>query len=181
MASTITGLEVSTWTTVASRDVGLVVWSVALDNVGQLEAANGRLAESGEYGDWVDAHDHLFDGTTEDSLIQVMHSAIDPQRSVNVVFISTAVCANGKMAAAMQAGVEFAETITKISGLPTSFATTVTGAYGGVVWLGGAENMSEMEHGLSALNTDPSFVALVDQHGASFQPGTDVAWYQRLS
>jgi hypothetical protein len=42
------------------------------------------------------------------------------------------------------------------------------------------ENLAEMERFLTAVDADPSFVALVDHHSSCFVPGTASAWYQRL-
>jgi hypothetical protein len=94
--------------------------------------------------------------------------------------VTTALCANGKVAAGMAAGVEIAETATKITGIPVSFGALETGPFGGVVWFAGAESMRETEEATAALATDPSWVQLVDSHGATFQTGAESAWYQRL-
>lgn len=180
MASTITGLDISTWMTFASREVGLISWSAMFDGLDDLAAATQKLAESGEYGDWIDAHDTLFEGPAEDGLIQLLHGAPDPGRTVNFVSVTTAVCVNGKLSAAMAAGVEFAELASKITAPPTIFGVSRTGLYGGVVWLSAGETLGELEQGEAALAADPSWVQLLDQHGPLFGPGVENIWHQRL-
>ncbi len=180
MASDITGIDISTWASLWSRENGLIVWSATIESLSELEVAEEKLAASAEFGDWLDAHDKLFDGPTTDSLVQVVHGAPDSERTVNVAVVTNAVGANGKMAAAMAAGVELADATTKVTGIPTMFATNVTGLYGGAVWISGNENLGEMEKAITALNADSSFAALVDQHAPSFQAGTETTWYRRL-
>jgi hypothetical protein len=180
MASTITGFDISAWMTVASRDVGLISWSAMFESLDDLAAANQKLAESSEYGDWIDAHDALFEGRAEDGLSQLVHGAPDPERTVNFVSATTAVCVNGKLSAAMAAGVEFAELASKITAPPTIFAAYRTGLYGGVMWLSAGETLGELEQGEAALSADPAWVQLLDQHGPLFGPGVETALFQRL-
>jgi hypothetical protein len=180
MASTITGLDVSTWMTFASREVGLISWTAMFDRLDDLAAATQKLAESSEYGDWIDAHDKLYDGPSTDGLIQMVHGAPDPERTVNFVSATTAVCVNGKLSAAMAAGVEFAELATKITAPPTVFAASRTGPYGGVAWISAGETLGELERGQEALAADPSWVQLLDQHGSLYGPDVETTLYQRL-
>jgi hypothetical protein len=180
MATTITGLDVSAWMTFASREVGLVSWSAIFGGLDELAAATQKLSESSEYGDWVDAHDTLFEGPTEDSLIRLVHGAPDPDRTVNFVTATSAVCVNGKLGAAMAAGVELAELASKIASPPTILGVSRTGLFGGLVWLSAGETLAELEQADAALWSDPSWAQLVDQHGPLFEPGVETAWFQRL-
>ncbi len=178
--SSIAELDVSTWMTLASPAVGRITWSAMFDSVQQLVTVNQKLADSSDYGDWVDANDKLFDGPSEDALIQLVHGAPDPARTVNFVTATTAVCANGKLSAAMAAGVEVAEAATKISNIPTLFGAGQTGLYGSVVWLAAAETMGELEQGTAALAADPSWAQRLDEVGPLYQPGVETTWHQRL-
>jgi hypothetical protein len=177
----ITGMELSVWTTIASPDVGLISWSAMFDHLDDLATANQKLGESAEWGDWIENNDTLYEGPSEDSLIQLVHGTPDPERTVNFVSVTTAVCANGKLGAGIAAGIELAEAATKITDTPIIFGVAQTGLYGRVVWFAGAESMRETEEAEAALLGDPSWVQLVDQHGSSFQAGGESAWYQRLS
>jgi len=181
MVTSITGLEVSAWSTVASPDAGLIVWSVILESLADLDAANQKLAASQEFGDWLDAHDKLWDGRPRDYLAEIVHGGPDPDRPSNVVFASVGVCAVGNAAPAMAAGIELAEAVSKITGVPTSFGSAVTGPEGGVLWFGAVANLGELEQGRAALNADPSWIELVDRHGPLFQPGSELVLYQRLA
>jgi hypothetical protein len=180
LVKNISGMDFSVWTTFASPDVGRLVWSAMFEHLDDLQAAGQTLGESVEWNDWIESSDALYDGPSEDSLIHIVHGAPDPDRTVNFVAVTTALCANGKVAAGMAAGVEIAETATKITGIPVSFGALETGPFGGVVWFSGAESMRETEEATAALATDPSWVQLVDSHGATFQTGAGSAWYQRL-
>jgi hypothetical protein len=181
LVNNITGMEFSVWTTFASPDVGRLVWSAMFEHLEDFQVAGQKLGESDEWNDWIENSDKLYEGPAEDALIQLVHGTPDPERTVNFVAVTTAVCANGKLGAGMAAGIEVAETATKITGTPVIFGAARTGPYGGVVWFGGAESMRETEEVEAALFADPSWVQLVDQNGSSFQAGAETAWYQRLS
>jgi hypothetical protein len=181
MASTITGLDVGAWMTIASPDVARVNWSAMFENLDELQTATEKLAASTDYGDWVDAHDNLYDGPTEDALVQIVHGAPDPERTVNYVAGVETVCANGKLSAGLSAGVELAEAFTKITGSPILFAVRRTGLYGGVLWISGAETLGELGALEETLFADSSWAPLVDQHGPAFEPGGETVWFQRLS
>jgi hypothetical protein len=180
LVKNITGTEFSVWTTFASPDVGRLVWSAMFEHLDDLQAAGQKLGESVEWNDWIENSDSLYDGPSEDALIQVVHGEPDPDRTVNFVSVTNALCANGKLAAGMAAGVEIAEMATKVTGIPVSFGALQTGRFGGVVWFTGAESMRETEEAEAALAADPTWMQLVDSHGGTYQTGAESAWYQRL-
>jgi hypothetical protein len=180
LARAITGLEFSVWTTFASTDVGLIVWSAMFEHLTDLEAAGQKLGESDEWNDWIDNSDQLYEGRSEDTLVQLVHGTPDLDRTVNFVSATTAVCANGMLAAGIAAGIEIAEAASKIIDAPVIFGIAQTGVYGRVAWFAGAESMRETEEAGAALLADPSWVRLVDRHGSCFQSGAETAWYQRV-
>jgi hypothetical protein len=180
MITTATGFEMSAWMTVASREVGRINWSVMFEHLSDLEDANRTLTAMPEYADFVRANDKLFDGPAEDVLSQIVHGEPDPERTVNVVMGTRATCANGMLGAGMAGGVELAEAFTRITGAPMLFGSSVTGLYGGVVWIAGVADMAEAEAAVTAVNSDPAWVALVDQNGPYYQPGGETIMFQRL-
>jgi hypothetical protein len=180
LVKSITDVDVSVFTTVASPDVGRISWSAMFESLAAMEAAFAKLNESQDYNDWADAHSHLFDGLPEDRMLQVIHGAVDPSQTVNVVSSVTGVCATGQLAAGLAAGVELAETAAKITGHGVLFGLAATGDYGRVAWLSGAESMADLDQAEAALNADPSWLPLVDRLSPAFQPNAETAWWQRL-
>jgi len=181
MASTISGLPISSWITIASPEVGRINWSTTFEHLADFQAANDKLNDSKDYGDWADAHDKLFDGPAEDALMQIIHGVPDPDRTVNFVAGTRVVCATGKVGEATAAGVELAELATKISGQPMLVGATLTGLYGAMVFISGGESLAVAEEAQAALGADPSWLSFLDDHAALFQPGAETTWFQRLS
>ena len=68
--------------------------------------------------------------------------------------------------------------------LPTAFLADSTGNYGGVAWLTAFANVAEMERAQLTLNTDESFIELIDSKAAgvySEQPGASTQLiYRRI-
>src|SRR5262245_53933874 len=77
LANEITGLEFSVWTTFASPDVGLLSWSAMFEHLDDLQAAGQKLSESDEFNDWIENSDNLYEGPSQDALIQLIHGTPD--------------------------------------------------------------------------------------------------------
>jgi hypothetical protein len=180
LAAGIAGIQIDTWTTIASRDAGRITWAAFFETLADFDTANQKLNASKEYGDWVDANDKLYVGPIEDSMLQVIHGAPDPARTFNILFVVNNRAVNGKVGEATAASIEIADLITKISGSPTLVCTSLTGPYGSLVTVGGLEKMADFDQLLAAINADPSFTGRVDEVGPLVQPDNDIVWYQRL-
>jgi hypothetical protein len=79
----------------------------------------------------------------------------------------------GSFLAGMQLGVELAARVSQITGQPTTFATEMTGDYGGVAWISLAENIEALQAGQRSLNSNADFARRIDQEASKvFTPGT---------
>jgi hypothetical protein len=106
-------------------------------------------------------------GGPEDSLFQIVHGDVDPNRSIEYASVVEAVCANGKVSRGMEVGVEIAQRVERITGTPTWFVASTTGAYGGVGWISGHANIHEVDTAQTALASDSSFGEFVDREAGS--------------
>ena len=169
----VTELDVSLWTPVFSRAIGRLVWSTIVESLTQLEAAEAKLLAEDRYITEVDRGAEFTTDGIDDALASLVRFNPDPNRRPQYVAVVDATVAPGSFGRAIEVGVEIADRATRVSGLETTFAAGVTGAYGGVVWITGATSLDELQAGENAINGDQDFVAYLDREAANvFLPGS---------
>jgi hypothetical protein len=181
-ASDICGLNISVWTTVMSRDVGLISWASTVEHLSDVETATDKLATDGPFNDFIEENDAVFVGPVSDMLAQIVSGAADPGGELPAYAATVqATCANGHLADGMAAGVELAAEATRIGGLTTMFLATATGDYGGVAWITGAPDLAALEASEARVNSDSGFVALADRVTHAYLPHGTMTIRRRLS
>ena len=181
-----TGLPIGVWSQVYSPGVGTLVWATFVPDLATLEGATDKLAVDDAYNELGDrAVEFVLPGTVDDSLSVVVHGEPDPNRQIEYVASVRGTIAAGKIAKGMALGVEIAQKAEQITGVPTAFVGDATGNYGGVAWLTGFANVGALEAAEMALNTDESFIDLIDKKASevySAVPGaTTQLIYRRIS
>ena len=162
------------------EDAGTVVWATFVDDLTALEQAGDKLNVDGGFNDRVRDGEQLFSSPISDSLAQIIHGAPNPEPG-QYVSVVTAQLANGRMTDGIAAAISIAEAAERIGGVPTSVSLGVTGAYGGIAWLSSFADIAALEAAEGAINSDASFVSLVDSSGTCYQAGAQQAIYRRLS
>lgn len=178
-ASAVAGIEVSAWASVLSPSAGTIIWSAWFEHLTDWEAATGKLGADTSYIDMVAGMDGAFTGPVVDNLMMLVHGE-PPAENPTYVASVEAVSSHGHIVEAVAHGVALAEAATRIGGLTTMFAVGSTGPYGGVGWFTVAPDIASMEAGEQKVNSDPSFLALVDSGGTLYQPGAQQTMYRRL-
>jgi hypothetical protein len=163
-ANQITDLSVSAFTSTFSPEVGTVVWSTFAPDLASLEAANDKLLADDGYVVMIDEGSRLIESNIDDALLQIVHGEVDPSRRVEYATTVQAVCASGSVARGMELGVEIAQRVENITGVPSLFATGVTGPYGSVSWFSGFADAREMDRAQQALSADASFARFIDDN-----------------
>jgi hypothetical protein len=183
----VTGLTVGLWSQTFSPSIGTVVWSTFVPDVTTLVAEFDKLAVDNGYIELADSGSQfVIPGSGSDSLQVILYGPEpDPERKVEYVSIVRTTMAVGGLAKGVALGIEIAQRAEQITGAPTSFLADTTGNYGGVAWISVFAGAAELESAQMALNTDMSFVELIDSRapGAySDHPGaTTQLLYRRIS
>lgn len=175
----ITGLEIGVWTTMLSPEVGMLAWTAQADHLAEFETATDKLAADNGYLDWVASVDSFFEGPLTDGVLEVVNGELSGDRP-GYVGVTTAVCANGAVSAAMAGGVEVAQTATRITGNTTLFCSSLTGHYAGVAWVAGVADLAAFEQAGAALAGSPEWLALIDRIGPLFGPNPESTIYRRI-
>jgi hypothetical protein len=99
--------------------------------------------------------------------MQLVHGDSDAA-NLDAQYASTvlATLAPGSMRTGIELGVDIAQRVKRITGLPTSFAVGVTGVYGAVMWVSLAETIQQLQAGNEALSADEEFSKVLDKDAA---------------
>ena len=159
----LTGIDVGLYAQTFSPEVGTLSWSAFVPDLSTLEAANDKLLVDDAYVSLIDAGAKFAHGGADDTLLQVVHGAPDPNRQIEYVTTVQAVCANGSVTRGIELGIEIAQRAEKIVGTPIMFATAATGSYGAVAWLNGHADVGALERSQHALAADAKFGEFVDK------------------
>lgn len=176
-----TGLDVHTWSASMSPNTGTIVWACFVESLDELEAAQDKLAVSDQFIDLAEQGSKLFLGPLTDGLASVVVGTFDRAAPLPAyVAVTRATVANGKLRRALAAGVEIAETVTRITGNETSFMVDATGAYGGCRWTSRHPDIASIGRAEEALMADEAWMNLVDRVATDFVEGASQAIYRRL-
>ena len=171
----ISEVATSLWTSAMSPAMGTMAWTSVVSDLAVIEDTETKLAADPGYMDLVDQAAVLLSTDPADqTLMQLVHGDPDAA-SINANYASTvrAALAPGSMVVGIELGVDLAQRAKKITGRPTSFAVSVTGDYGGVMWVSLSETIQQLQAGIEALNADADFAKLVDSKaGKAYLPGT---------
>jgi hypothetical protein len=165
-ATKVSGLNVSLFAQMFSPEMGTLVWSAFVPDLPTLEAANDKLLVDDGYISTVDAGAKFALGSADDALMQIVHGEVDPARQTEYATTVQTVCANGSVARGMELGIEIAQRVEKVIGLPELFLASATGSYGAVGWLTGYADIGELERSQQKLAADTKFVEFIDKNVA---------------
>ena len=173
----ISQTPVNLWTTAFSPGVGTLVWTSVIEDLGTLEATDSKLAADDGYLALADeGATFASNDPVDDHLIQVIHNEGDPSAPAPAyAAVVNAMLAPGASARGIELGVEIAQRAQAITGIPTSFGVGVTGPYGMVTWVTGADSVDQLQRSQEATAGDAEFSKLVDtQGGAAYLAGSAI-------
>jgi hypothetical protein len=170
----ISEVRTSLWTSAMSPAMGTMAWTSVVSDLAIIEDTEAKLAADPGYNDLVGQATSLLSSDAADqTLMQLVHA--DPDAAaVDAHYASTtrATLAPGSMVSGIELGVELAQMVKKITGRPTSFAVSVTGDYGAVMWVSMAETIQQVQASIEAINSDTNFAKAVDNKaGKAYLPG----------
>lgn len=179
----IAEIPVSLWTSTVSSPLGLVAWTATVENVSEIEATDAKLAvDNGFLALQADGVQHIVPGSPGDSLAAVVFATPGVEgNNFHYASITTAHCLPGQLRRGVELGIQFAEKAHILSGLNTTFETSITGTMGTVTWAMVADSLEQLQRGEDAMNSDESFIAMVDAEGSkTYRPTATVSYFRRL-
>ena len=162
----ISELTFTLWTTVFSPGLGTLVWTTTCDDLATLQATDDKLMVDDGY-DILLEHGAKYMSTNpiEDGLMQVLNPQPTSPNAPAPAYatVVSGVLTPGRFVRGVEIGLQIAERATKAAGVPISFTTALSGAYGGVAWLANYESIEQLEQAQQSLNGDMTFVEFLDK------------------
>lgn len=162
----ISELDFTLWTTVFSPGVGTLVWTTTAEDLATLQATEDKLMVDDGYDILLEhGAKYLSADPIEDGLMQILNPQPPAANAPAPAYatVVSAVLAPGRFVRGVEVGLQIAEHATKASGVPISFSTALSGAYGGVAWVGDYQSIEHLQQAQQSLNADLSFVEFVDK------------------
>lgn len=176
----ISEVPVTMWSSVFSPSAQTLVWTATVEDLLTLETIEGKLISDSGYVSLVEeGAAHGSGDPVDDGLLQFIFT--DPAaEGIEATYATTiqATLAPGGSVRGMELGVEAAQRAGRITGCPTSFCASMTGAYGAVEWISVYSSVDELQRGQEALGVDVEFAQFVDKElGQTYLPGAiQLAW-----
>jgi hypothetical protein len=166
------------YTRALSPAFGTVAWTTWWEDLGSMEAAFAQLAGDAKYASGASEGAAHIVGTVDDALIQAITEVprdAEPSRYVGAIHASLA---QGNYVRGFGAGVEIAQRVGAVTGVPTLFGRALTGPYGGVAWFSAFESLAHFESAEDALAADGGFAEYLDSTQGCFVEGSgqSVLW-----
>lgn len=169
----ISETPIALWSSVMSPDVGRLTWSTAVEDLSSVTALQDKLVADPGYVELVDEGTRFTDGTgATDGLVRFVLADRDGVATAQFSTVVRSVIAPGAWASGTLLGIEIAERAKAITGRPTSFGVSQSGAYGEVGWIALYDSIDQVQAAGEALAADADFAKLLDDNAGTWIPGS---------
>ena len=171
--SGLIGREVSLWSTVFGAPLGTMTYTMRVDGVADVQAISAQvLADADFHAKLAKGVDYAV-GNAEDRLFQPLNAEMGDAPPVgSVALVTSAVIANGAYEKAFAWGIDMAEHVSSVAGIPTLFLAEQYGSFGSVGWIGITADGAAIDAGTAALNGDADYLKKLGAAGDLFLPGS---------
>jgi hypothetical protein len=151
------------------QPAGVVQFSYTVENMNELDESLERVAGDAGAAEFAGRAHELFEGAPEDNVNRIVASTFSDPKTLMSIVSATAV--PGKFADVMAFGLEIQQLMAS-GGHPAAFATSVSGAFGGVRFALGADSMADLQGANEKLQADAAFGKLMEKSGQLFVTGS---------
>ncbi len=167
IATRLTGRPMSVFETRFGQPRGTIVWSARFTTIEEYYDFSNKLMAEPDYLALGARGGLYFSSAPQDALVSIVSSSLaaEPRRFYTTV---RAVAKSNNLAEAVAFGVKTQDFVSKATGLPTAFGTSVFGPYGEMGWLTGAHSAAELDALHTFITNDPGYHALVSEASELF-------------
>lgn len=172
-ASDLTGQEVALWAASFGAPQGSVTYALRVDGLAGVSALNAKLVADEGYLAKAEAGRQYLAGPREDTLTEIIHGQLgdDPPPVGSVATITQAVIGSG-YADAIGWGVEVAQLVESVTGMPVMFGSSMFGTFGSVGWIGVAADAAAADTANATLLANADYINKVSAANDLFVPGS---------
>jgi hypothetical protein len=173
MASAKMGSEVALWAAGFGAPIGAIAFTMRVEGIADLMAKAAPLGGDAEYQAKLAKGADLVAGPPEDSLATPLLGDLgDPPPVGSMAVVTNAVIANGKYAEAVGWGIDVAQHVTSLTGMPVGLMMQEFGQFGQLTWIGIAADAAAVDASSAATNGDAEYVKKMSAAGDLFVPGS---------
>jgi hypothetical protein len=168
-----TAREVGLWSVMFGAPLGAMVYAARVDGLADLQSIGATLVGDADYHAKLAKGRDFVAGPAEDNLATPIHGELgDPPPVGSVAVVTTAAIANGAYAEAIAWGVDIAQHVERVAGVPTLFLANDFGAFGQVTWIGVSPDAAAADAAGQKINADPDYLGKLASAGTLFAQGT---------
>jgi len=172
-ASEKMGAEVALWAAGFGAPRGAMAFTMRVDGLADLQAKAAPLAGDAEYQAKLAEGADIVVGPPQDSLATPLHGDLgDPPPVGAMAVVTNAVIANGQYAEAVGWGIEVAQHVTSLTGMPVGLMMQEYGTFGQLTWIGIAADAAAVDASVAATNGDAEYIKMLSAAGDLFVPGS---------
>lgn len=167
------GTPVSVWAAGFGAPIGAMAFTARVDGIADLMAKAAPLADDADYQAKLAKGAEIMVGPPQDSLATPLHGDLGEPPPVGAMAVVTnAVVANGQYAEAIGWGIDMAEYVTSLTGMPVGLMLQEYGAFGQLTWIGIGADAAAVDASAAATNGDAEYIKKLSAAGSLFVPGS---------
>jgi hypothetical protein len=172
-ASAKMGTEVALWRAGFGAPIGAMAFTTRVEGIADLMAKAAPLADDADYQAKLAKGAEIVVGPPQDSLATPLHGDLgDPPPVGAMAVVTNAVIANGRYAEAVGWGIDVAQHVTSLTGMPVGLMMQEYGAFGQLTWIGVGADAAAIDASAAATNGDAEYVQKLSAAGDLFVPGS---------
>ncbi len=172
-ASSKMGAEVALWSAGFGAPVGAMAFTVRVEGIADLMAKTAPLADDADYQAKLAKGAAIVVGPAQDSLATPLHGDLgDPPPVGSMAVVTNAVIANGQYEEAVGWGIDVAQHVTSLTGMPVGLMMQEYGTFGQLTWIGISADAAAVDASAAATNGDAAYIKKLSASGNLFVPGS---------
>lgn len=172
-ASDAMGTEIGLWAAGFGAPVGAMAFTARVEGIADLAAKAAPLADNATYQDLLTKGAEMVAGPPSDSLATPLHGDLgDPPPVGSYAVVTNATIANGKYAEAVGWGIDVAQHVTTLTGMPVGMLMQEYGQFGVLTWIGISADAEGVDKSVQAMNGDSDYISKLSAAGDLFVPGS---------
>jgi hypothetical protein len=167
------GTEVALWAAGFGAPRGAMAFTMRVDGLADLQAKAAPLAGDADYQAKLAQGAAIVVGPPQDSLATPLHGDLgDPPPVGAMAVVTNAVIANGQYAEAVGWGIDVAQHVTSLTGMPVGLMMQEYGTFGQLTWIGIGADAAAVDASAAATNGDAEYIQKMSASGDLFVPGS---------
>jgi hypothetical protein len=170
----VTGRDIALWSAVFGAPLGSMAYAMRVSGLADLQSVSAPLLADPGYHERIAAGQQFSGGPAVDNLAQPMLGELGEESPPvgSVATLTTATMAGGQYGKAIAWGIDVAQHVSKVSGVPTMFLVNSYGTFGDVAWIAVVPDMATADAASTAVNSDADYLAKLEDAGELFQQGS---------